>query len=474
MTQGGLRAGRHRVLCYQLVIRTYTLHVSLSNESNISYPFSKLIDFMEGVNKTQKESETRYKSIYANWDASNLISCSVSELSRQLKACNIMKLKQPVTETDELLKTEYKFISSGDHRMALHITTEGVLFYDPNHSMGAQFFTDEESLAEALSVYKTQQKIALVIDDVSYGDENREFDNLIAKYQDIIQTNKKMQSLILSYQKCMLPRRNAAFILIKQISEGRATDIESKKDLTTEETTKLEKLKEDLEYFCMVNPQENIIDESFGNVNTKINSYEQTLLNLISSTFNLELVQQLLKAGADPNMANKNGWTPLMFAAKYGQLEIAQSLLAAGADPNRATKDGRTPLMVAKDNKHKDIVLFIKQQQSVNEIIANSNIDPDNSIAVKISKLFHAYAHPPFLSAHWRSHRLIADTIATRLQEHKDLDGSGCRNFINTILLNNTEQISETGTFKGLMRAVDQLIEKSGQNIDVKSFLIKK
>lgn len=46
------------------------------------------------------------------------------------------------------------------------------------------------------------------------------------------------------------------------------------------------------------------------------------------------VVKALLKAGADVNVQDKNGMTPLLMARATGQKEIAELLLAAGADPN--------------------------------------------------------------------------------------------------------------------------------------------
>ena len=53
----------------------------------------------------------------------------------------------------------------------------------------------------------------------------------------------------------------------------------------------------------------------------------------------------LLKAGADPRLKSRSGHTVLHAAASGGNLDLARMLVAAGADVNAATEDGRTPLM---------------------------------------------------------------------------------------------------------------------------------
>lgn len=59
------------------------------------------------------------------------------------------------------------------------------------------------------------------------------------------------------------------------------------------------------------------------------------------------IVKKLLKDGADPNIANHQGISPLHLAAYWGETEITRLLLAHRADPAAATPDGWTPLHAA-------------------------------------------------------------------------------------------------------------------------------
>ena len=62
----------------------------------------------------------------------------------------------------------------------------------------------------------------------------------------------------------------------------------------------------------------------------------------------LEVVQELLEAGANPNARTVGGFTPLHAAVRWGsELEVVQALLAAGANPNARTVGGSTPLHAA-------------------------------------------------------------------------------------------------------------------------------
>jgi len=71
-----------------------------------------------------------------------------------------------------------------------------------------------------------------------------------------------------------------------------------------------------------------------------------------------DIVELLLKGGADVNAIAKDGRTPLMMASLYAQVEL---LLLAGADVNAIDKDRWTSLMWASKNGHKDIVALLKK-----------------------------------------------------------------------------------------------------------------
>jgi ankyrin repeat protein len=62
---------------------------------------------------------------------------------------------------------------------------------------------------------------------------------------------------------------------------------------------------------------------------------------------NLNSTKTYLTAGMDPNVADSQGWTPLMWAAKDANLPVLEALIAAQADPNQKTKDGLTAYRIA-------------------------------------------------------------------------------------------------------------------------------
>jgi ankyrin repeat protein len=81
----------------------------------------------------------------------------------------------------------------------------------------------------------------------------------------------------------------------------------------------------------------------FSTVNKRTVS-GRTALELAASKGDLEAVELLLDAGADPNLHASNGRTPLHRAALRGDYDICKCLLEAGANVNAVDTDRYTPL----------------------------------------------------------------------------------------------------------------------------------
>ncbi len=75
-------------------------------------------------------------------------------------------------------------------------------------------------------------------------------------------------------------------------------------------------------------------------------------------------VRELIDAGADVNVRNKYGATPLQMASQNGHTEIVKLLLAAKADVNAAHTNGLTPLWMASQNGHTEIVKLLLAAQA--------------------------------------------------------------------------------------------------------------
>ena len=62
-----------------------------------------------------------------------------------------------------------------------------------------------------------------------------------------------------------------------------------------------------------------------------------------------ELVDFLVKHGADVNLPTAEGWTPLHVAASAGKINMIEQLLHHGADPGRLTKKNETAADIARE-----------------------------------------------------------------------------------------------------------------------------
>lgn len=74
----------------------------------------------------------------------------------------------------------------------------------------------------------------------------------------------------------------------------------------------------------------------------------------------IEIIEFLIQNGADVNLANKAGYTPLIVASYYNCFEFVKVLIANGADVNLMNNDGETALMTARKSGYTKIVNLLK------------------------------------------------------------------------------------------------------------------
>ncbi len=76
-------------------------------------------------------------------------------------------------------------------------------------------------------------------------------------------------------------------------------------------------------------------------------------------TPSLEILQRLLRYGANVDERAMNGDSALHWAAASGQIEVVKFLIAAGANVNAAACDGETPLIKAAQRSHLETVKIL-------------------------------------------------------------------------------------------------------------------
>lgn len=108
-------------------------------------------------------------------------------------------------------------------------------------------------------------------------------------------------------------------------------------------------------HVAVVYQNDNIV-EALGDLGAdanRLDSNDETPLQLAARYNNAQILENLIKAGAD---LDKSGQDPLINAVKFGSADVAEVLLKAGADPNRHGSDGLTPLHHAAQSHNPDMI----------------------------------------------------------------------------------------------------------------------
>jgi ankyrin repeat protein len=82
-------------------------------------------------------------------------------------------------------------------------------------------------------------------------------------------------------------------------------------------------------------------------MNTRDGSTGEGALHIIVRRHDTVYMQVMLARGADTNIRDRSGNTPLFVAAQIGDADMVRLLLASGANVNAANSSGETPLIAA-------------------------------------------------------------------------------------------------------------------------------
>jgi ankyrin repeat protein len=84
----------------------------------------------------------------------------------------------------------------------------------------------------------------------------------------------------------------------------------------------------------------------------------------------------MIDKGADVNVEDKSGSTPLFWAATHGDVALAKALVAKGASVNHANQRSFTPLHNAAGNFHKEMVAYLVAQGAKLDVRNDKGLTP--------------------------------------------------------------------------------------------------
>jgi len=103
-----------------------------------------------------------------------------------------------------------------------------------------------------------------------------------------------------------------------------------------------------------------------------VDESRRTALHFAAALNKAELVQRLLAAGAEVDLADKEGYTPLHMAAGYLHTATITELISNGADPEQKDRMGRSPLELVESFREAmpaDNPAFVPRRMAVEDVL---------------------------------------------------------------------------------------------------------
>ena len=113
-----------------------------------------------------------------------------------------------------------------------------------------------------------------------------------------------------------------------------------------------------------------------ADVNAKDKQDRTVLIWAVVGKAKPEVISMLLDVGADINVKDKQNMTPLMFAVKNNSSEIVQVLLDAGANVSAGNRDGVVALMWAVKNSNLEVVQALLNAGAKADVSDEKGITP--------------------------------------------------------------------------------------------------
>lgn len=97
-------------------------------------------------------------------------------------------------------------------------------------------------------------------------------------------------------------------------------------------------------------------------INTRDKVSGETGLHIVTKRRDIQWIKFLMQRGANPNIRDKNGITPLQLAVRLNYVEGAQELIKRGARFDISNGTGETPLITAVHARNTQLVRILLAQ----------------------------------------------------------------------------------------------------------------
>ncbi|KAH8147830.1 uncharacterized protein LAJ45_08296 [Morchella importuna] len=139
----------------------------------------------------------------------------------------------------------------------------------------------------------------------------------------------------------------------------------------------------------------------------------------------VEILRELLAAGADPNARNNHMSSCFTLAAEYGHLECLKVLLEYGAEVDVVDRDNDTPMILALYCERWDVVEFLLEQEECDLVTRNlRGFDPLNLACITgradvVRKIFSKQV--PGHDTFWYERELVPMVSLARMRHREEV-----------------------------------------------------